>query len=355
MSVGAACRELRGSTILANLTASDGSFQSLFQSGTMKPNLLVLCVVVIETMLVSLESPAKEQEKVIYFQVMGTSSAEPNRVRPWSKSYRSEADAKVELSSIQRSYAKGGLLEFATDKPTNLHVAKFTSSGQIIPGKTPEEGNDAASSSGVRGKTLKQPTPSNTSKKWVMWLEQKQQGQWAKVAGRRYEYDDYPGFYDAYGKYKKQLDEVNQNGLLYRLQWEEVANAVKPELPFIDLKKVDSENLESLLDNSAWQQSGGSGSNFRLEFRDKGRVGLIGRGTPGTISSDTHTGVYRWEKSGEKILIIADWEKPGNHAYEFVLNGKNKLLLTVKSSSYKSQDIGTHTLTRRGNLLEHER
>jgi hypothetical protein len=71
--------------------------------------------------------PQEEVEEVQedYFEVWGTSTTEPNRERPWSESFDSEAKAQARLKELERDYAKGGLLESATDKPTALKIRKL--------------------------------------------------------------------------------------------------------------------------------------------------------------------------------------------------------------------------------------
>jgi len=59
-----------------------------------------------------------------YYEVWGSSSKESKRDRPWSEPFDSEADARTRLRTIQRDYAKGGLLEADSDKPLRLYVKK---------------------------------------------------------------------------------------------------------------------------------------------------------------------------------------------------------------------------------------
>jgi hypothetical protein len=71
--------------------------------------------------------PQEEVEEVQedYYEVWGTSTKEPNRDRPWSESFDSEAKAQARLKELERDYAKGGLMESAPDKPTALKIRKL--------------------------------------------------------------------------------------------------------------------------------------------------------------------------------------------------------------------------------------
>jgi hypothetical protein len=75
------------------------------------------------------ETDGRPQEEVEeaqedYYEVWGASTKEPNKERPWSESFDREAKAQARLKELEPDYAKGGLMESASDKPTALKIRK---------------------------------------------------------------------------------------------------------------------------------------------------------------------------------------------------------------------------------------
>ena len=71
-----------------------------------------------------------------YYQVWGPSTNDPNRDHVWSQPFNTEAAAQEELNSIERSYAKGGILEYSKERPIRLYIKTLPRSDQS---KSPSE------------------------------------------------------------------------------------------------------------------------------------------------------------------------------------------------------------------------
>jgi hypothetical protein len=59
-----------------------------------------------------------------YYTVVGTSSTEPDRERPWSEPFETPGAAAERLAEVRRDHSPGGLLESSPDKPRGLRIRK---------------------------------------------------------------------------------------------------------------------------------------------------------------------------------------------------------------------------------------
>jgi hypothetical protein len=74
--------------------------------------------------------PAQEPQYV--YEVWGTSTREPSKIRPWSEPLDSEGQAENRIKELKHDYGKGGLMESSPDKPTALVVRKKIRGGSYV-------------------------------------------------------------------------------------------------------------------------------------------------------------------------------------------------------------------------------
>lgn len=155
-------------------------------------------------------------------------------------------DAKAYTIGAYLTYneAREAEKKWVAEHPNSLDLPSIkegpvTVSRKAVKGVS-KSGQEEPSSSSGRGGTIVQPSPGNKAankKKWEMWLDEVQRGQWKEVPNRRKEFDDYDEFRKAFEDYKSKIEPFNRNGVRYQVNWKEVdLNLItKPDLPFVDV------------------------------------------------------------------------------------------------------------------------
>lgn len=197
--------------------------------------------------------------------------------------YDTKAKVLERLEQHRKDHAEGGLLFYAPCKPvqfrywfetdlngtvsrTGMETVEVNPPAATIPKSKASEGQD-----GPKG-----------NRKWVMWLEQFKEGQWALVPDRRFEYLESDGvtetaWQEKLERYETAVESENKKNIDQETRWQQNGLAVKPVRYRVRWSETGIAKSESqtanVLEGTVWvyedQPDGvalNSGKRHRIEY-----------------------------------------------------------------------------------------